>query len=67
MRRWWVGSGNCAMAESRMNLLMPHVHVANLDLFYAEKGQGEPSQFVFTAPREVVVDVPFTFKDVPLP
>jgi hypothetical protein len=35
--------------------------------FRAKPGQGEAARFVYSAPRVVSVDVPFTLKDVPLP
>jgi hypothetical protein len=35
--------------------------------FLQKKGQGEPAQLEFRARRGVVIDVPFTLKDVPLP
>jgi hypothetical protein len=35
--------------------------------FLQKKGQGEPAKLLFTGRRGMVVDVPFTLKDVPLP
>lgn len=35
--------------------------------FLQKKGQGEPAKLEFRARRGVVVDLPFTLKDVPLP
>jgi hypothetical protein len=35
--------------------------------FQPQRGQWEPAQLVFSGSRTVVLDVPFTLKDVPLP
>jgi hypothetical protein len=34
--------------------------------FQVQEGQGEPAKLVFTGSRVLTIDIPFTFKDVPL-
>ena len=36
-------------------------------VYQSQKGQGAPAKFVYSGPRTVIVDVPFTLKNVPLP
>jgi hypothetical protein len=36
-------------------------------IFQPQKGQGKASQLVFTNPRAVALEIPFTLRDVPLP
>jgi hypothetical protein len=41
-------------------------HEATL-LFKPQPGQGEPAKLVYTTTRPVIIEIPFTLKDVPLP
>jgi hypothetical protein len=42
--------------------------IQNLTLTYQpQKGQGEAARLVFTGTRAVIIEVPFTLRDVPLP